>query len=233
MEILQNIPFKLDIDSLIESLFLEKDSDDAEELNALVAAVRPHLRPKAMYRESFVENRTEETVSIDRVTFSSRVLRTNLDKTERVFPFIATCGTEVDDLNPAGGDFIKQYWIDSIKSKALSASLKYLTGYVKNRYALKKISSMSPGSGDVDIWPIEQQKDLFSLFGNTEKLIGVTLTDSFLMVPNKSVSGILFPTEIDFRTCQVCHRKNCPSRSAPFDEKLSETFDKGNSEIPK
>jgi hypothetical protein len=37
------------------------------------------------------------------------------------------------------------------------------------------------------------------------------------MVPNKSVSGVRFPTEIDFRSCQVCQREDCPSRSAAFD----------------
>ena len=36
--------------------------------------------------------------------------------------------------------------------------------------------------------------------------IGVTLTDTFLMLPNKTVSGIFYPTEVDFVTCQLCHR---------------------------
>jgi hypothetical protein len=79
---------------------------------------------------------------------------------------------------------------------------------------------MSPGSGDVDVWPIEQQKQLFGIFGDTQALIGVRLTDSCLMVPNKSVSGIRFPTEITFRACRLCHRENCRGRSAPFDEAL-------------
>ena len=46
------------------------------------------------------------------------------------------------------------------------------------------------------------------------------LTDSFLMVPNKTTSGILFPTETDFRSCEVCHRENCPSRHAAFNQAL-------------
>jgi hypothetical protein len=84
---------------------------------------------------------------------------------------------------------------------------------------------MSPGSGDADTWPIQQQADLFALLGGIDevrKQSGVELTDSFLMIPNKTVSGIQFPTETDFRSCQVCHREGCPSRSAPFDAKLWE-----------
>jgi hypothetical protein len=52
----------------------------------------------------------------------------------------------------------------------------------------------------------------------------VELTDSFLMIPNKTVSGIYFPTERDFRTCQVCHREKCPNRRAPFDQTLWESI---------
>ena len=76
------------------------------------------------------------------------------------------------------------------------------------------------GSGDATVWPIEQQRQLFALLGDVKSAIGVRLTDSCLMVPNKTVSGIRFPTEKDFRACQVCHRKECPNRSAPFDKAL-------------
>jgi hypothetical protein len=79
---------------------------------------------------------------------------------------------------------------------------------------------MHPGSGDASVWPIEQQGPLFSLLGDVTGAIGVELTDSFLMVPNKSVSGVRFATEIDFRSCQLCHREGCPSRSAAFDPEL-------------
>jgi len=38
-----------------------------------------------------------------------------------------------------------------------------------------------------------------------------------LMTPNKTVSGIVFPSEKAIRTCQVCKRENCPNRQAEFD----------------
>jgi hypothetical protein len=42
------------------------------------------------------------------------------------------------------------------------------------------------------------------------------LTDSLLMVPRKSISGILFPSEEGFVACQLCERERCPGRKAPF-----------------
>jgi hypothetical protein len=113
---------------------------------------------------------------------------------------------------------------------ALGASLGYLNKYLTQKYALGKTSKMSPGAAAADVWPIEQQKQLFSIFGNVEDLIGVKLTDSYLMVPNKSVSGIFFPTEIDFRSCQLCPREVCPGRSAPYDENLAKRYAEGKTE---
>ena len=79
---------------------------------------------------------------------------------------------------------------------------------------------MAPGS--LADWPITQQQQLFSLFGDVEAKIGVRLTDSFLMLPMKSVSGVYFPTETSFESCRLCPRKVCPGRRAPYDPKLWE-----------
>jgi hypothetical protein len=81
---------------------------------------------------------------------------------------------------------------------------------------------MNPGS--LENWPISEQKPLFSLFGDVEKLIGVRLSDSFLMFPIKSVSGIYFPTESSFASCQLCPREKCPNRRAKYDPELKEKY---------
>jgi hypothetical protein len=107
--------------------------------------------------------------------------------------------------------------VDTIKEMALGASTSYLRNHLKEKYLLGRLSSMNPGAGDVATWPIEQQQLLFSVFGNVEELIGVRLTDTHLMIPNKSVSGLFFPTEVPFESCMVCQRKNCPGRRAHYD----------------
>ena len=80
------------------------------------------------------------------------------------------------------------------------------------------MSAMNPGS--LEDWPISEQRQLFSILGDVESLIGVRLTDSFLMLPIKSVSGVYFPKEITFQSCQLCPRERCQGRRAPYDEKL-------------
>jgi len=220
MEVLTDIPAALEAQSVMKQARIEPGADDAREFEALLGVATETARPKAMYRVSFVEAREADRVQIDGVAFRSRVLRKNLETVERVFPFVVTCGHEIDEAHPAEGDMLKDFWWDVIKACLLGVARKHLKGHLDRKFRLGKTSSMGPGSGDVTVWPIEQQKELFTLVGDVQAHIGVRLTDSFLMVPNKTVSGIRFPAEKSFRSCQVCHRKNCPSRAAPFEEEL-------------
>jgi hypothetical protein len=81
---------------------------------------------------------------------------------------------------------------------------------------------MNPGS--LESWPITQQKELFSILGNVEDLIGVKLTERYTMIPVKSVSGICFPTEIKFESCQLCPREKCIGRRAAFNPELARKY---------
>ena len=224
MQTLTEIPFQLDIESLLNRLHVDPETEDAQACAALVHKARKIGKPKAFYKEAFIESKGDDTVSIDGVTFTSKVLRLNLDQVERVFPYIATCGTELDAINIAPGDFLQGFWLDTIKADLLNSGICYVQELLERKYRLGKTSAMSPGSGDINIWPIEQQRQLFALGGDVEGSIGVRLTDSFLMVPNKSVSGIRFATESNFQSCQLCHRENCAGRRALFDNKLWESI---------
>lgn len=87
------------------------------------------------------------------------------------------------------------------------------------------MARMAPGSGAANVWPLTQQKPLFSLFGDVEELIGVRLTDRCLMIPIKSVSGIFFPNADKFESCQLCQREQCQGRRAPYSEELVRKYE--------
>jgi hypothetical protein len=214
---LDAIPFAPDSLRLMESLHLAPDAPEAAEFKALLDLLRPAARPRALYAVAYIDSRDEGSVTIDGVTYRSRVLARNLADIHRVFPYIATCGPELDGVIDAGGDCLIQFWIDAVKTEALMAARAFLSDHLARTYATGSLSSMNPGSGDADVWPIEEQRPLFVYFGDTESIVGVRLTPSCLMVPNKSVSGIFFPREITFTTCSLCHRKDCIGRRADFD----------------
>lgn len=152
-----------------------------------------------------------------RARFVSRVLRVHLDEVDTVFPYVVTCGRELDSIPVADGDVFGQFCRDAIKEMALWAGITHLYQYLQETHALNTLASMNPGSGEVNVWPIEQQKELFAFLGNVQESIGVVLTDACLMVPNKSVSGIFYPSEDGFQNCQLCRQERCPERRAPFD----------------
>jgi hypothetical protein len=222
METLTRIPFSLSAVTLMKQAHVEPDSEDAKELRALMDVAVKVGRPKAAYAVSYVEGRDRDTVEVGGITFRSRTLARNLQSTERVFPLVATCGHEMDEVRPAKGDLLKEFWWDLIKSDLLGAANQHLSEHLHRKFRLGKTAIMRPGSGDASVWPIAQQRKLFALLGDVQQAIGVKLTESFLMVPNKTVSGILFATEVDFRSCEVCRRENCPSRQAPFNQELWE-----------
>jgi hypothetical protein len=224
MEILNEIPFSLDAATLMKQAHIEPGSDDAKELRALMDVATEVGKPKATYTVSFVDGRDGDTVVVGGVSFTSRTLSRNLASSERIFPLVATCGREMDEKSPARGDMLKEFWWDLIKTHLLGAANNHLSDHLHRKFRLGKTAIMRPGSADASVWPIEQQRGLFALLGDVEQAIGVRLTDSFLMVPNKTVSGMLFPTEVDFRSCEVCHRENCPSRHAAFNKELWEAI---------
>jgi hypothetical protein len=219
-----DIPFDLNTDQLLEQLCIKPGTDRAKAFEALIDEVQAIGRPKALYKVSFIEEKGDDSVTIDGVRFTSPALRKNLDSIERVFPYIATCGTEINAIEIEQGNMQKKMGVAFLKGQLLQTSMQYLGGHLAQRYKVSNLSSMNPGSGDATVWPFEQQRELFSMFEDVEKLIGVKLTKSLVLVPDMSVAGILFPTETDFQSCQLCHRENCHLRRAPFNRELWESI---------
>jgi len=225
MEVLNSIPFKLDTKEVLKRLRLRKENKDMERMvQELLDIIHPIAKPKAIYKVSYVDNKNGDSLYIDGVRLTSRVLRVNLDKVGRVFPYVATCGRELDEIAVPADEYMKYYCLDTIKEMALYSARSYLQDYLTRNYALGQVSRMYPGEGAAEDWPITQQKELFSIFGNVEDLIGVQLTKDFLMVPLKSSSGICFPTEIKFESCQLCPREVCSERKAPYDPDLVKKY---------
>ncbi|GAK54015.1 hypothetical protein U14_05292 [Candidatus Moduliflexus flocculans] len=220
MEILQNIPITIDRQVLFAQAHIRPESEDDRILSELIAAIEPGIRPKAIYQRAYIDGKDEQGVTIAGKRFTSAVLSVNLAQIERVFPFIATCGVEVEELTRPHTDLLHQYVLDLLKEQVLRAAIAHLLDCVRTRHAPGQIAIMNPGS--LADWPLTEQRPLFALFGDVKRLIGVELTDSFLMSPVKSVSGIIFPTHASFENCQLCPREVCPNRRAPYNQTLAE-----------
>lgn len=217
MEKIDCISVTLDPLDIGERLRFDPARAGFDSLDELIAAAQELIHPRGTYEVAFVGARGERTVEVGTVVFESPLLGRNLESTSKVFPYIITIGPELEQAAGAQSDLLKQYYLEEIANFALEQAAAWLGGYLEARYGVTGVSNLSPGSL-VD-WPITEQPKLFSIFGDTERLIGVRLTDSMLMAPRKSISGIFFPSEEGFVACQLCDRENCQGRKAPYLQK--------------
>jgi len=196
------------------------EPEDIDIFNGMIREASKIGNPKFVFGEAYITDRFDDGVSIDSQRFYCNLMKNNLKDVNRVFPYTVTCGRELYEWAMGIDDVFIRYWADHIMEVALRQAVANLYDMVKTEYGVTKVSSMNPGS--LDGWPIEQQEDLFGLMDNKQAEIGVELTESFLMVPQKTVSGILFKSKSGYSNCKLCERVGCPSRRAPFEPGLRE-----------
>ncbi len=221
MPILENMHTSISLDVVRKRLHMKKDGD-VSEIQPLIDVAVTLIEPRALYDVRYIEEKLEDTIIVDGVRFKSRVLRKNLDRVERIFPFVITLGSKLGEKQSASSDLLENFYLDTIGNVALNSARKQLKRHLETQFAIEKISSMAPGS--LSDWPIEEQGPLFNLLGDVHASIGVKLTDSLLMIPAKSISGVYFPTDVSFFSCQLCPRERCESRKAKYDPKLAQEY---------
>jgi hypothetical protein len=220
MEILKDIPLSVEITEVVRRIRVGNEA--TEDIKLLLEQVNLLISVKAAYKVSFVDSRSEESVTLDKIEFRSRVLRKHLDRVQRVFAYVVTIGQALEERGQQSPDPLEKYYIDEIGNVAVVKARTYLEDYLRGKYGLKKLSTMGPGQ--LKDWPLQEQRKLFNLLGDVENTIGVSIGEHMFMLPLKSLSGIYFPTEVTFFTCQLCSREKCPSRRARYDEKMAEEY---------
>ena len=184
----------------------EPDAVTKAELTQIISEVSQWLRPQFSF---FV-------VSVQPTFDMGNIILRQLRGSEAYALFICTAGVEYEAYQQRlkeRGDMVRVFIADALGSviaekcadqmeKALQESIDKLGWKHTNRF--------SPGYCG---WHVSQQQLLFPLFqGHT---CGVRLTDSSLMVPIKSVSGIIGlgknVRHLDY-TCGLCDFKQCYKR---------------------
>lgn len=152
------------------------------------------------------------------ITVESTALAKNLHGCSEVFLFAATIGVDVDRLLTRNARLSPSRGVidDALASAAIEAwcnllNAKLAASVAKEGQFLRP--RFSPGYGD---FPLSIQPQLLeSLLA--AKRIGLTLTDSLLMVPTKSVTALIgignTPVSCE-HGCTLCNRQtDCPYRA--------------------
>lgn len=203
---------------VFKKLRIKKGSSNGALISDMLEHAKKIGRPKAIYALAGIDDIDKNGVVLDGVRINSRILAVNLQSVNRAFPYLVTGGRELYNWKESQDDMLGKYYADEISQQALQSAKKYLLDHLKDTYLLGKTSSMNPGS--LDDWPLTGQIDLFRLLGNRADAIGVELTDSMLMIPNRTVSGIRFVSEEGYSNCELCPRDNCSHRGKPYNPEL-------------
>lgn len=132
---------------------------------------------------------------------------------EKYAVFTATIGEEFDNFSrqlKAEDDILRVFIADALGSVLAEATVTLLMKQLEvmvDKEGMHISNNYSPGYCD---WFLAEQKQLFSFF--PEGSTGITLTDSCLMLPVKSVSGIVaLGKDVKRREygCNICKMVNC------------------------
>ena len=74
-----------------------KPDSNLNQVRSLVATVQQLIEPKAIYIVCYIDEKSEDSVVVGGLPLKSRVLRKNLDRVERIFPYVVTIGPEFEE----------------------------------------------------------------------------------------------------------------------------------------
>lgn len=214
----ENIPFQAQLAELEDSVLFFGSTDAPAVIRAWESAVRL-ARPKAVVMQAEVQHDGDGRVcSVGGQEMRSVLLDKNLAGLHRVFVYVATCGTELAQVDD-GGDPEVRSALFGLRMLALRTAIQFAFDTTQRHYELAKYAAMNPGS--LPEWPISEQPKLFAMLDGAAEQIGVHLGENLFMAPMESSSGFLFETAHDYKNCMVCTRLDCVGRQAPFDASLA------------
>lgn len=157
---------------------------------------------------------SRETVQINHQTFSpSKIVATQFKSATSLCVFICTAGEGISNYSKRlanEGDLLLSYIFDVLGSVTVEKAMNKIQKELELDMLEKTLGisdRFSPGYCD---WSVSEQQKLFSLLPSG--FCGITLSDSSLMSPIKSVSGIIAigkGIKQKGYQCHWCNDKSC------------------------
>ncbi len=182
----------------------------------LLALSKDICRIKAQYSvfENIRLDNRQRTLEIGKVTFSpGKIIYGQLKNTESLVVFLCTAGKEIGNVSRKAmseKDLLRGYVLDVIGSELVEAAADLMQEGIGKDFAdggYKITNRYSPGYCG---WDVSEQNELFRLI--PDNYCGIKLTDSYLMDPVKSVSGIIGigrnVKKLPY-TCNICDMQDC------------------------
>lgn len=182
-------------------------------ISSCIDEIDKHLSYKVCYRE-FPVKADGESLDLGFYKSSSSALYKNLCGCDKIIVFGATIGIELDRRIAKYGTIspVKALVLQAIGTERIEALCDSFCEDLKGEYKYIR-PRFSPGYSDL---PIDMQIEIFNALDCPRK-IGLTLNQSLLMSPSKSVTAIVGisekPTDKALPDkCLSCDKSNCNYR---------------------
>lgn len=192
----------------------EADSAISALLSECIKEVRDKLTYKVCYRELplMVDG---DVCDFNVFKLQSEKLALNLKDCKSVILFAATVGVDIDRLIAKYGRISpsKALMLQAIGAERIEALCDKFCADTSREMNVALRPRFSPGYGDL---PLRIQKEIFAVL-DCSKRIGLSLNDSLLMSPSKSVTAFVGIGSKEKQTpnkCSACNMKDCTFRGA-------------------
>jgi len=183
----------------------DEDENVLSLIHSCIDEVRTKLSYKVCYREIDMP-----------IEIKSKMLLNTLKNCSEVIVFAATVGIEIDRLIAKYGRISpsRALIFQAIGAERIEALCDTFCKDLENEKKMNSSPRFSPGYGDL---PLSVQKYIFDVL-DCSKHIGLTLNDSLLMSPSKSVTAFVGLSndkkkEINNK-CTLCDKTDCAYRGA-------------------
>jgi hypothetical protein len=178
------------------------------------------VKPRLYYRYRPIDSINASVHLEGGPCLKSRKLSKTMKDCDEIICFIATIGDGIEkeikrltDENHLAGAYI----LDAMGSLAVESVVEKFYQRMSAKYRAEGRGvalRFSPGYCD---WPITDQKKIFSLFDAFQ--LNVKLSESCLMQPRKSISGVfgitpfhMSPPTARYNPCSECQKRHCIAR---------------------
>ena len=186
----------------------------------LIEETTPILSPRVVSTEKSIRESKQGTIVIEPdLSFRSRKMTKTLGSCKKAKVFVATVGPEIEEEIQKFTDenrMSEASILDAIASVAIENTVDQFQKMVDEELSDKGLGTtlrFSPGYCD---WPIQEQRKVFQVVDGEK--IDVSLTDTCLMHPRKSVSGVFGISHDDggkqrnLNPCTQCGMRHCTAR---------------------
>ncbi|MCK5134188.1 MAG: methionine synthase [Bacteroidales bacterium] len=199
------------------------DTHTGELIKKYIAECEKIMSPRggfATFEAKVVESKDE--IEIEGTRFhTGKILRIMLQRAEEYAFFVVTAGPGPETLARElidDGQYLEGYIVDLIGSGIVESVANQVHQHIRDLAESRGMNVTNRYSPGYCSWNVSEQQKLFRLL--PEGYCGIVLSDSSLMSPIKSLSGIIgIGASVMYKdyTCEICSMKDCLfRRTAPL-----------------